>query len=203
MRLFSILMVWLLSILIAASPGFAKSQAENPLGVKVFEHVQGHFKQQKSIHELGVEIKTEGTFQISHLQDNQGYIFHWNVEVPKPSQVCMDSKGLVVNSGGKKKKIGFEEMGADSSKQMTSLLKLMSLDPQKIATDFKIDKQQDKFLLTPKSPNTVFFEQALVRVNAVGLVDWISLKEKSKDELNIQFSNLKTKNIKILKPCAL
>lgn len=171
------------------------------MNLKSFESLKGRFIQVKVLSELGVEIKTEGNFLVNRL-DPKASVFNWNVEKPSKSQVCLDSKGVVLDSGGKKKKIAFSEIGQDSSQQMTSLLKLMSLNPSQLGEDFEIKAAGEDYLLTPKKVEAVFFKTAQIHVNKSGIVDKISVKEKSGDELNIQFSDLKTDKAKDIKACA-
>jgi hypothetical protein len=178
-----------------------KQEDANPLKLKNFEDLKGRFFQVKTLKELGVEIKSEGNFQVSR-KSEKDRIFHWNVEKPKPSKVCIDAKGIALESNGSVKKISFSEMGPDSGEQMSSLLKLISLDPSQLPQDFKIEAIGPDFLLTPLKPETVFFQTALVHVDAKGLVDHLVLKEKSQDELKVQFKNLSTEKFK-LESCAL
>lgn len=186
----------------AAENAASHKELLKKMNLKSFESLKGRFVQVKILSELEVQIKTEGNFLVNR-KDPKASVFNWNVEKPSKSQVCLDSKGVVLDSGGKKKKISFSEIGQDSGQQMTSLLKLMSLDPGQLDEDFHIKPAGEDYLLTPKKPESVFFQTALIHVSSAGIVDKISVKEKSGDELNIQFSNLKTEKAKDSKACVL
>jgi hypothetical protein len=197
----------------AAKPADAshKSVIEK-MNLKAFETLQGRFVQEKIISEIGVEIKTEGNFKVSRVSATDS-VFHWNVEKPQVSKICLDAKGIVLDSLGGLKKISFDEMGPDSGQQISSLIKLISSDPEQMAKDFSIKEKNtpNEYELTPKDLKKVFFERAEIHVGSNGLMDRIKLIEKSKgkevadvarDELRIQFSDLKINSLKKIKSCA-
>lgn len=189
---------------VSAAPAAANNASHNEIlkkmNLKIFKNLRGHFEQNKLLKELQVEIKTEGNFEVNR----ETSVFHWNVEKPKPSAVCLDKTGVVMDSAGTKKKISFAEIGEDSGRQIASLLKLMSSDPKQLIEEFEVTEikgSQKSFLLKPLKPENVFFDSAELHVDKAGLVDQIKLIEKSHDELLIQFTQLKTNQAQVIKPC--
>lgn len=161
-----------------------------------FGELIGVFTQTKLIHELNVEIKTEGTFKI--LKPNLvSSVFYWNIEKPKVSKICIDQVGLVIETfvaeSPKKKYLKFSEVGQDVGDQILSLLKLMMMDQEKILQNYNVKFEKKFWLLIPKAEKGAFFKSAQLKINSLGLLDKIIIKEKSKDEIHLQFSNLKTK----------
>lgn len=173
------------------------------LNLKNFENLQGLFIQNKVLKEIGVELKTSGNFQLSRQTSTSPVLFHWNVEKPKASKVCLNSEAVFLTTGTGQKKISFSEIGADSGQQISSLMRLMSLDPEVLLKEFEVETAGKNLLLKPLKKESVFFESAQLHVNSNGLVDKIKLIEKSHDELQLQFSDLKTDQIKKMKPCTL
>lgn len=187
---------------VAASNNASHNDILKKMNLKKFKTLEGRFAQTKFLKDLEVEIKTDGNFEV----ERSNSIFHWNVENPKPSQVCLDKTGIVLDSAGSRKKISFSEIGEDSGRQISSLLKLMSSDPEQLVQEFSVvaaPNQTDTFNLKPKKPENVFFESAQLHISKTGFVDKINLFEKSKDELRIQFSNLKADHTKSIPSCAL
>lgn len=166
-----------------------------------FGELQGSFKQIKWMRDLEVEIKIEGNFKV--LKPNkESSIFYWNIEKPKPSQICIDKIGILIETPSvetKKKDLKFSEVGKEVGDQITGLLKLIMMDQEKIVDEFEVKKNSDHFLLTPKKTREAVFEFVQLKINAEGFVSHVMIKEKSQDEIRIQFSGLKTKNFKLAK----
>ncbi|WP_413293201.1 LolA family protein [Bdellovibrio sp. HCB185ZH] len=165
-----------------------------------FTKLSGQFKQSKSLKELDVEIKTEGNFQVLRPTPDTS-VFHWNIEKPKPSNICIDGVGIVVDSGTpmKRKNLKFSEVGREAGDQIASLLKIITMNQSRIAEEFVIQKQGGSFLLNPKNPAQAFFESATLDIGKSGLVKKVVILEKSKDEIQIDFLNMKTQSSAIAK----
>jgi len=161
-----------------------------------FEQLNGKFKQTKILKELNVEIKTEGRFQVLK-QGKDASIFRWDIVKPKPSKICIDSLGIVMDSAdgdpAKRKNLKFSEVGKEAGDQIASLLKIITMDQNKIGDEFTIEKQDKLFVLSPKNKDGAFFETATLDINKAGLAQNVMIKEKSQDEIQIHFSDLKTK----------
>jgi hypothetical protein len=184
----------------AATDNASHNEILKKMALKKFKNLKGIFAQEKVLKDLNVQIKTEGSFEV----DRESSVFHWNVEKPKPSQVCLDKTGIVMDSAGSKKKITFAEIGESSGRQIASLLKLMSSDPKQLVEEFEVSEvvnSKGSYLLKPLKLENVFFDSAELHVAQTGLVDKIKIIEKSKDELNIQFSKLQTDQTRPIKPC--
>lgn len=188
-----------LSILLwPGSPGFAAMQEAAPAAVFkpfVFEDLQGEFRQSKSLKALDVEIKTEGRFQV--IRPGPGkHMVHWMIEKPKPSQVCLDTEGLVLESAsGLKKSLRMAEIGREVGEQMGSLFGLLGLDPTQVQKDFDIRKKGAGFELTPKDAKRFFFETVELELDSAGLVRRMVLNEKNQDRMRVDFLKLKTRKI--------
>ena len=169
------------------------------LKLKSFAEIQGQFIQTKTLSELNVTIQTEGQFKINKGTDKK-VIFYWNILKPSPSKICIDSEGIQISSnrpGGKRepKKIKFSETGPETTTQMLSFFKLLSLD-EKSAQDFFFFRAEGKsFLLTPKNSTTSLFKTVHIEINHQGLIKNLQIDEKSTDKIEIHFFKLKTKNI--------
>ncbi len=165
-----------------------------------FGELTGDFKQIKLLHDLDIEIKTEGNFKVIKA-NKTSKVFYWNIEKPQASHICIDKDGLMIEnlSSKKKKYLKFSEVGRDVGDQITSLLKIIMMDQEDIEHEFDIKKQNDKLLLTPLKKENAFFASALLKINKLGLVESVAIKEKSQDEINIQFSKLVKKDFQILK----
>ena len=154
-----------------------------------FESLAGNFDQVKRIKELDLEIKTAGDFRV--LRPKIGApVFFWNIKTPKPSKICIDDIGLVMNE----KSMSFSEVGAEAGSQISDMLKIVSMDSKGIEESFKVEKVKDKMLLTPKAAEKSFFKSAELTLNSEGLVRRLVLTEKSADQMDIQFSNLKAQS---------
>jgi hypothetical protein len=199
-----------LVIFLCIGPGFApcaraashRGDAFKEMRLANFEQLMGRFKQKKILKEMDVEIKTEGHFQVLR-QGPSASIFRWDIEKPKPSHICIDSVGIVIDSGEgemrKKKNLKFSEVGKEAGDQIASLLKIITMDQSKIADEFDIQKQGKVFVLTPKNKEGAFFASSTLDVGKSGLVQSVVIQEKSKDEIHIDFVDMKTKDTPIAK----
>jgi hypothetical protein len=188
---------------VVAQSSVAATQGESPLkDMKLadFAKLTGQFKQSKILKELDVEIKTEGRFQVLR-PTAESSVFHWDIVKPKPSNICIDSVGIVVASGTppKRKNLKFSEVGKEAGDQIASLLKIITMNQDRIAEEFVIQKQGAQYLLTPKNLPQAFFETATLDINKEGLVKNVLIKEKSKDEIRIEFLDMKTQAAAIAK----
>jgi hypothetical protein len=93
------------------------------------------------------------------------------------------------------KNLKFSEVGKEAGDQIASLLKIITMDQAKIADEYNIEKLGKQFLLTPKDKAKAFFESSTLQMNAKGLVEKVVIKEKSQDEIHLQFVELVTKNM--------
>jgi hypothetical protein len=109
--------------------------------------------------------------------------------------------GIVVDSGTppKRKNLKFSEVGREAGDQIASLLKIITMNQSRIVEEFTIQKQGALFLLTPKKPAQAFFETATLDVDKSGLVKKVLIQEKSKDEIRIEFLEMKTQTAAIAK----
>lgn len=170
------------------------------LKLKTFAAIEGRFQQIKTIQELDVQIKTEGTFNIKKGQESNR-LFHWNILKPTAASICIDSEGIQITSSeakaiGKtqKKQIKFSEIGKETAGQMANFFKLLSLDQNQAGEFFTIQQQGKGFLLTPKNSEQSLFKTVYLEIDKIGLVKYILAEEKSKDKIAIEFSQLKPKN---------
>lgn len=163
------------------------------LKLKKFSELKGYFVQKKWIQDLELEIQTEGQFQIFR-NGTEPTTFHWDVEKPKPSKACIDKVGLHLESGvgdkKQKKSIQFSEIGKESGEQIENLLHLMTLDESKVSEEFEIRKENKQYLFIPKINSKSLFEKAYLDINSEGLVQKVTIYEKSKDQLKISFSKM-------------
>jgi outer membrane lipoprotein-sorting protein len=170
-----------------------------------FTRLEGQFKQTKNLKELDLEIKTEGDFKVLRPTETAS-VFYWNILKPKPSHICIDEVGILIDSADgnpeKKKNLKFSEVGKETGDQIVSLLKIITMDPNKIDEEFAVQKGANNYVLTPKKKEAAFFESATLSVNAKGLVQQVTILEKSQDQIRIEFLNLKTKNTPVPKDVA-
>ena len=192
---------WLFPV-IALGVGMATARAasrQEPAAFKGqlanFRQLTGEFKQTKYLKELDVRIETKGDFQIA--RNPAGPVVHWNVQAPAATAICIDQTGIVVQSGGddrdpgKKKDLKFAEVGPSLGGQVGSLMKILAMDETQIAQDFRVEKRNDRFVLSPKNAADIF-DTVSLRLNSRRLVDEVILHEKSGDEMRIIFSKLET-----------
>lgn len=166
-----------------------------------FRELKGRFKQTKIIKELGVEINTEGRFHI--LKPSPGVsVFHWDIEKPRASRICIDGTGIVIDSEGgnpqgksaKRKDLRFSEVGKEAGDQIANLLKVIIMDEGRIPEDFTVEKKDRHFVLSPKKKEGAFFESVTVEIAKSGLVQNVDIREKSQDEIHLHFMDLKVKH---------
>jgi hypothetical protein len=202
MRVRPQILIFLVSFVVAQFSVAATQDAGALKDLKLaeFTKLSGQFKQSKNLKELDVEIKTEGNFQVLRPTPDTS-VFHWNIEKPKPSNICIDGVGIVVDSGTplKRKNLKFSEVGREAGDQIASLLKIITMNQSRIAEEFNIQKQGGLFLLTPKNPGQAFFESSTLEIDKSGLVKKVLILEKSKDEIRIEFLGMKTQNSAIAK----
>ncbi|HRO66387.1 MAG TPA: outer membrane lipoprotein carrier protein LolA [Pseudobdellovibrionaceae bacterium] len=191
-------MIRALLLFLAGTPVFAAMQeASTDVAFKpaVFEDLQGEFRQSKALKALDVEIKTEGRFRVIRLGSGK-HVVHWRIEKPKPSTVCLDPEGIVLESAtGGKKSLRMAEIGREVGEQMGSLFGLLGLEPDQVQKDFQVRKKGAGFLLTPKDSEKFFFETVELELDSVGLVKRMILTEKNKDEMRLSFVKLKMQKI--------
>ncbi|MBL7672456.1 MAG: outer membrane lipoprotein carrier protein LolA [Bdellovibrionaceae bacterium] len=171
-----------------------KSRSANSIQISSFGRLSGRFHQNKVLKELDVKIQTSGQFHINR-PDSENTIVHWNLEKPKKSQICIDKEGLVIDAmtgaASGKKRMNFSEVGREAGDQIVSLTKLMTMDFRDAEKDFLIEKKGKVFILKPINEKASFFESAELELNPEGFIKNIEIKEKSQDEINIQFSGFK------------
>lgn len=163
-----------------------------------FAQIEGQFMQTKTLQELDVQIKTEGSFSIKKSVTNKS-LFHWSIKKPTVSLVCIDSEGIEISSNStekdasvKKKKIKFAEMGAETNNQVLNFFKLLSLNKESAAELFTVEKLGNEFLLRPKNKEESLFQTVQIKINDRGLVEKLIVEEKSHDKIELHFFNLKT-----------
>jgi hypothetical protein len=168
--------------------------------VPPFEVLEGQFKQQKKILEFDLALSSEGTFQILQNLKSDQFALYWKIEKPEATEICIDTLNIVMkqmNSKGQKqtKTIKIEDLGA-SSQSIIFLMQILKMDPKNIHQNFAVSKiGQSEFIFTPREIAKSFFLQARIKFNKTGLVEKTEILEKNKDEMNIEFINLKTKKI--------
>ncbi|UYL09604.1 outer membrane lipoprotein carrier protein LolA [Bdellovibrio sp. SKB1291214] len=202
MRVHRQFLIFLVFFVVAQS-ALAALQGEAPskdMKLAEFKKLTGQFKQSKILKELDVEIKTEGRFQVLRPTPEKS-VFHWNITKPKPSNICIDGVGIVVDSGmpPQRKNLKFSEVGKEAGDQIASLLKIITMNQNRITEEFVVQKQGAQYLLTPKNLEKAFFETATLDINKDGLVKNVLIKEKSKDEIRIEFLDMKTQVAAVLK----
>ncbi|MBC7370794.1 MAG: outer membrane lipoprotein carrier protein LolA [Bdellovibrionaceae bacterium] len=176
--------------LVSLAPNFSSSTAFAAAQLADFHHLEGRFQQSKLLRELDLEIKTTGNFQVLRPKGRPS-VFYWNIVSPKPSKICIDDVGIVIN----KKNLKFSEVGAETGDQISGMLKIITMDSAKIEESFLVEKKNNQLFLTPKNLESSFFNSATLTLNNKNLVDDVLLIEKSKDQIHIHFSDLKV-NIK-------
>jgi outer membrane lipoprotein-sorting protein len=176
-------------------PSASTSKIVTPLKLAKFETLSGQFSQSKYVKDLDVTLNTQGNFRIRRLLAG-GSVVHWNVQKPKASSICIDEKGVVLGN----QQLNFSDISSGDVGPLGGLLKLMTLDPDQIHSEFKVEKEVQKkvqkkevfFVLTQLHPNLAFFEYAKIQLDRRGLLKKLVLHEKSQDEMTISFSGLKT-----------
>lgn len=168
-----------------------KKEGRLPFKLAQFAELKGEFHQVKWLSELDVEIKTAGSFHVIKAGDKGKSVFRWMIEKPRTSKICVDSDGVVIESEDKKKILQFAQMGQEVGDQVSSLLKLLTLEEDSVLKDFNVKKENLTYLLEPKNEKQAFFKSARLGLNAEGLAKSIVILEKSKDEMRLEFSKLK------------
>lgn len=179
---------------LAKSGAAHKSTLSELPQISRFERLSGNFQQVKFLRELDVKIQTSGQFQINR-SDSENSVVHWNLERPKKSQICIDREGLVIDSMNgsvsSKRRLNFSEVGQEAGDQIVSLTKLITMDFRVAEKDFRIEKKGKTFILKPNESKGAFFESAKLELTPEGYLKNIEIKEKSQDEIQIQFSDFK------------
>lgn len=159
-----------------------------------FEQLEGRFQQKKLLRELDLEIKTSGTFEVRRPKTGPA-VFYWSILAPKPSKICIDDVGILMNG----KNLKFTEVGTEVGDQISGMLKIITMDPAKIADSFDIEQKGQRLVLRPKKPASSFFESATLTLDSKGLTKDVVLTEKSKDQIQIEFSGMKMNSKKLAK----
>ena len=184
----------------AANGAAHKGDGLKDIHLTEFNELAGQFKQTKHLKELDVQIQTQGRFRVSKVAGGKA-VFRWDIEKPKPSKFCIDPQGIISQSmtseGLKTKNLKFSEVGPETGHQIMGVLKVMTLDPQKMGDDFEMKTDGDVLNLTPRNKSQSFFESAQLKIKS-GFVQNLVIKEKSGDEIQIQFSDLKSKSTKVV-----
>lgn len=160
------------------------------------EILEGKFRQEKRIIEFDLSLKTEGEFVIRQDVSGQDVRLDWKIQKPEESAICIDQNQIVLtntNTKGVKqiKKVKIDDLG-ESAKSLSMLLRLVRLKAKDLFDHFRIVKMQEReFSLEPKNRETASFTRATLRLNPMGLIDRTELVEKNKDEMRIDFHELR------------
>ena len=170
------------------------------------ESFSGHFIQHKVIKEFGINLSTEGQFDIIQNKQKNSFLLKWKILKPEESEVCIDDKNITMttpqshsapnngkNSGLKsnQKKIVIAEIGK-SSESLILIIKLLKFNPSDLNQLFIISKSsKNDFILNPQVKSNSNFKSIQIHFNSMGFIDKTLIIEKNYDETVIEFSEFK------------
>jgi len=189
----SAIMLLVISVICSVAEAAEVPLAELKARLSYYSHIKSFevaFQQVKFIKSLNVHLRSKGVLTVE-----KPHTVFWKIVEPSPLLVRIDDKKLELTngSGTNVEKQTMELLNLPSAmKNLNLLTTWMKLDPVELSQNYRIYKKtKENYIFEPRDLQTAMFESFEMVMEANGQLKSLTLLEKSKDSLHIEFSNPK------------
>lgn len=154
-------------------------------------HLQGSFKLERFIKELGLSLNSNGVFELSKGSADQLFI-DWQIQKPERLHVCIEKDQVyyIIPGQNKVDKKNLKAISQNDLGVMTDLFSLMDFNPQTIEQKYNLTQEKNILILKNKTSQSLD-EKTQITISTDGLVKTVKLYEANQDYTQIEFEKIK------------